>query len=389
MIPASLYTVSFNRVKRSLHEMIRFIKKRKRINKKKLILNIAVLCLMLFVLSLLQGLLMPKYMKEIHEGNLISEYYGEVKNHDVIFIGDCEVFSNISPVAIWKDYGISSYIRGSAQQLVWHSYYLLKDTLYYEKPKVVVFNVLAMKYNEPQKEAYNRLTLDGMRLSKTKIDAINASMMEDESLSSYIFPILRYHSRWNELTAEDFKYLFHRDTVSSNGYLMRADTKGVTAIPKAKELADYRFGENSYDYLNRITRLCKKNNIKLILIKSPSVYPYWYPQWDEQMVQYAKDNEITYINFLDLAEKMGIDYSTDTYDGGLHLNLSGAEKFSNYFGRLLSEEYGLSDHRKDPIYQKIWDKKIAFYNDMKDKQLKELTVYGYLKSYGAAAPKKK
>jgi hypothetical protein len=265
-------------------------------------------------------------MSSIHEGNLIHEYYDEVKNHDVIFIGDCEVFSNFSPVTLWEDYGISSYIRGSAQQLLWHSYYLLEDTLTYEKPKVVVFNVLAMKYNEPQKEAYNRLTLDGMKLSMTKLEAVKASMMEGESFISYLFPILRYHSRWNELTSEDFKYLFHRDTISHNGFLMRVDVKPVTVIPKGQKLADYQFGENSYDYLDRITKLCKENDIKLILIKSPSTYPYWYKEWDDQMVQYAKDNDLTYINFLDLVNEIGIDYNTDN-PGIFALFLIGGYRF--------------------------------------------------------------
>ena len=53
--------------------------------------------------------------------------------------------------------------------MAWQSYYLLEETLKYEKPDVVVFNVLALKYNEPQSEAYNRLTLDGMKLSKLKL----------------------------------------------------------------------------------------------------------------------------------------------------------------------------------------------------------------------------
>ena len=96
---------------------------------------------------------MPKYMSSIREGNLVEEYYASNKDHDVIFVGDCEVFSNVSPVTLWENYGITSYIRGSAQQLVWQSYYLLEEMLEYEKPKVVVFNVLALKYNEPQKEA--------------------------------------------------------------------------------------------------------------------------------------------------------------------------------------------------------------------------------------------
>lgn len=353
---------------------------------KKIIIRIAFLCFVMIFLLFLQQLMMPKYMTAIHEGNLIREYYDEVKNHDVIVIGDCEVFANISPVTLWENYGISSYIRGSAQQLIWQSYYLLEETLRYEKPKVVVFNVLAMKYNEPQKEAYNRLTLDGMKFSKSKFGAINASMLKEEDFITYLFPLLRYHGRWNELTGEDFKYMLQRDTVSHNGFLMRVDVKPVTVIPKGKKMANYQFGENSYHYLDRMRKLCKENGIEFVLIKSPSVYPYWYPEWDEQMVQYAKDNDITYINFLDHVEEMGIDYEIDTYDAGLHLNLAGAQKFTNYFGNILKDKYSLEDHRSDPSYKKIWDEKIKFYYAMKEDQERELAEYGYLISYGGLAP---
>jgi len=330
---------------------------------------------------------MPKYISTIQEGSLVEEYYLEDSNHDVLFIGDCEVFSNVSPITLWERYGISSYIRGSAQQLIWHSYYLLEDALRYEKPQIVVYNVLAMKYNEPQKEAYNRLTLDGMRLSLTKLRAIEASKMEEEGTLSYLLPILRYHSRWNELSLEDLKYIFKKDKVSHNGYLMRVDTKPVGYLPRERRLADYQFGDRSYDYLDRITKLCKENDIELILIKSPSVYPHWYDQWDEQMVDYAEKNDIEYINFLDYVDVMGIDYENDTYDGGLHLNLKGAEKFTNYLGSILRDSYGLPDHREDVELRAIWDKKIDFYYDMKAKQEEELRMYGYLKSVGEAAQK--
>ena len=53
---------------------------------------------------------------------MIAEYYQEEKNHDVIFVGDCELYENISPQVLWDEYGINSYIRGSAQQLIWQSY---------------------------------------------------------------------------------------------------------------------------------------------------------------------------------------------------------------------------------------------------------------------------
>ena len=67
-------------------------------------------------LYLLQRLLLPKYVSNIVEGAMIAEYYQQEKKHDVIFIGDCEVYENFSPQVLWDDFGINSYIRGSAGQ---------------------------------------------------------------------------------------------------------------------------------------------------------------------------------------------------------------------------------------------------------------------------------
>jgi len=336
------------------------------------------------ILALLQNLLMPKYMTEILEGALITEYYREEnRNHDVIFIGDCEVYENFSPVTLWQEYGITSFIRGSAQQLIWHSYYLLEETLKYEKPKVVVFNVLSMKYDKPQKEAYNRMALDGMPLSLTKIKAIQASMMEDEKFITYIFPILRYHSRWSELTSEDFKYLFRKDKITHNGYLMRVDVKPVTTIPQARKLANYEFSDICYEYLDKMTQLCKENGIELVLIKAPTLYPHWYDEWDKQMEDYAEENGLLYINFLKYTDEIGIDYQTDTYDAGLHLNLSGAEKLSRYFGRILKEKFSLPDHRTNEELSRGWAAKGVRYAEEIEKQYAELEEYGYLKAFNS------
>jgi len=322
-------------------------------------------------LFLLQKLLMPKYVSDVVEGGLIAEYYEEEKDHDVVFIGDCEVYENFSPKVLWEDYGINSYIRGSAQQLIWQSYYLLEDTLRYEKPDVVIFNVLAMQYDRPQREAYNRMTLEGMKWSLSKVRSIKASMTEDESFSDYVFPILRYHSRWSEIGAEDFAYMFRREKVSHNGYYMRVDVKPAENVPEGKILADYRFGENAYDYLDRMTKLCAENDIQLILVKAPSLYPYWYDEWEEQMEEYAEKNELLYINFLELTQETGLDFSQDTYDGGLHLNLSGAEKITAYLGQILREEAGLQDRRGEQALAESWQEKIALYEDARAEQEKE------------------
>ena len=338
--------------------------------KKRIISVIAVLLILILLLYLATLILMPKYMSVSKEGALISEYYTEAdlgNTHQVIFVGDCEVYESFVPPVLWDEYGITSYIRGSAQQLIWQSYYLLEETFEYESPDVVVFNVLSVKYGEPQNEAYNRMTLDKMRWSKIKADAIKASMTEEANFASYIFPLLRFHSRWNELGAEDFRYMFKRDKVSHNGYLMQTSVVPKESDRVGEELMDYTLPEIGFEYLDKMKKLCEENGAELVLIKSPtnSWKFWWYDEWDRQIEAYAEKNGLDYYNFID-EEDIGLDWSRDTYDGGIHLNVYGAEKMTLYFGKILSEVYGVEDLRTDDGISGVWDKKYDDYIKAKE-----------------------
>lgn len=321
-----------------------------------------VLSLFLLLLSFATMILQPKYIMNLREGSMLSQYYREAGGHDVIFIGDCEVYANFSPMELYREAGITAYVRGSSQQMIWQSYYVLKETLSYEIPKIVVLNVNAMRYSEPVSEAYNRLTIDKMRWSKEKVGIIQASMTEEENFLSYVFPILRYHSRFDELTKEDFQYLFCVSDVTWNGHLINKSVKPLESLPAKRVLPDYQFGDICYEYLDKIRSLCEANDIELILIKAPSVYPFWYEEYDAQIRYYANQHGLIFYNFLDYVEEIGIDYSTDTYDGGLHMNLNGATKLSQYFAQILAENHGVEDHRDDPKIAAEYDIKLKRYD---------------------------
>ena len=316
------------------------------------IIGILLACIVFFgTLFAVSRLVAPKYHDTLIEGHITGEYYDEKTDHDVLFIGDCEVFSNFSPVTLYNEYGITSFIRGGAQQLVWHSYYLLEDALASETPKVVVFNVLALKYGEPQSEAYNRLALDGMRWGTAKIGAIRASMTEGEDFMSYVFPLLRYHDRFDKLTEEDWAYWFKKgDPVSFKGYLLRTEVRPATETPLSPVLSEKHLPQSSMAWLEKIAALCKAHGIALVLIKSPSIEPYWYPEWDAEVAAFAKSHGLRYDNMIAENEAIGIDMQTDTCDMGQHLNVYGAEKLSLWFGKILKEKYALPDHRGEAGY---------------------------------------
>ena len=328
------------------------------------------------VFFFLQALLMPKHMSETKEGAMIKEYYQNAGDNDVVFISDCEVYENFTPVTLWNEYGITSVIRGSAQQMIWQSYYLMEETFRYESPDVMVFNVLGMLYDTPKstgdqtkQEAYNRMTLDGMRWSKSKIQSIYASMTEEEKqkggIWNYIFPLLRYHDRWNDISKEDFQYLFHTDQVTDNGYLMQVGVNPVQNEYPKIPLVSYEFGDTCYAYLDKMRILCEEHDCQLVLVKAPSLSPVWYEEYEEQIEAYAEKYGLLYINFLELQEEVGIDWNTDTYDQGLHLNVYGAEKLTSYFGHILSVECHVEDRRDDAQLAARWESKTRTYQQRK------------------------
>jgi hypothetical protein len=82
------------------------------------------------------------------------------------------------------------------------------------------------------------------------------------------------------------------------------------------------------------------------------------------MVDYAAANGIAYYSMVGLDDEIGLDWSTDTYDKGLHLNVYGAEKLTSYFGKILAENHSMPDRRTDSELSAIWEERItAYYNE--------------------------
>ena len=147
------------------------------------------------------------------------------------------------------------------------------------------------------------------------------------------------------------------------------------------ELADYAFDAIDYKYLDRIRTLCEEHGSELILMKAPSTDPYYYDEWDEQIASYAAKYGLKYFNFLHCTEEIGIDYMTDTYDEGKHLNYAGVEKLTRYFGSILQSQCALPDHRGEAAYDAAWEEIVSFRDGMKRQQEAYLETHDSLKDF--------
>ena len=142
----------------------------------------------------------------------------------------------------------------------------------------------------------------------------------------------------------------------------------MTTEREGDDLFDYTLPEVSFEYLDMMRELCEEKGCELILIKAPTNHWkfWWYDEWDVQISDYAEKKGLDYINFIPLCEDIGIDWSTDTYDEGMHLNVYGAEKLTEYFGKTLRDKYGVEDRRADDALVSAWSDRVEKYNERKN-----------------------
>lgn len=331
--------------------------------KKTIIKTAAALIVSGMLLFVLDGVFSPKYITENKDGNITAEFYRTGTPLDAVFFGSSTVYNAVSPDIMWDRYGFTSYTRANASQTMWQSYYLIRDTVRNNRPKLITLDVSFMKYGEDFfEEAANRKTIDGMRLSPDKLRCAKASMWEEESLISYVFPILRFHSRWDDLKGEDLRYAFRRPKVTYEGFIMEfGKTEEVEEYDKI-ELSEPAFPQKAEKYLRLIMDYCREEDIPLLLMKTPTYINTWHPEYDEMLGHMTRDYEgCDYINFDQAAEHMGIIRAEDYVDGHSHLNVNGAQKFSVFFGGYIKERYDLPDHRDDDRYSGIWNDRYTRY----------------------------
>ena len=86
----------------------------------------------------------------------------------------------------------------------------------------------------------------------------------------------------------------------------------------------------------------------------------------DSLAGFAEEEGVTYLDLNGIWREIGIDWSTDTNDGGDHMNLDGVKKVTAFFGDYFSEQGGLTDHRGDPAYS-TWDQELTAYDDLVEK----------------------
>ena len=311
----------------------------------------AFLCFILvfaFSTHTISGILKPS-----HAGlsKAIQDFYKiEDDSLDLLVLGDSSTYRSVNPNIIWNERGMTSYVLGAAQARVYSLYYILKDTLKTQHPQCVVFEVNSM-FNEHEYKVGNmRKIIDNIPLSWNKIDMIQDPVFEltkDEQLSM-LFPITLYKNRYSELTAGDFKRYFNDTTNSLKGFAYSDTIDPYYGDPYYMyQEQDISLTQTYISYLQKIKDLCDEHDIPLLLIKVPGARE-WNKTKNDLITNLAYEMDIPYYNMNNQTIEL-IDWTTDTNDKGVHLNVFGAEKVTHSLIDYLDRNYQIQSFHTQTV----------------------------------------
>lgn len=307
-------------------------------------------------------------MRHDDESNEIHAFYSEPKDTiDVLYVGSSPLLRGVSPMVMWQEQGFTGYVRASALQAPSVSYGLLAESLKYQSPKLVVLlcDNIFLEYDYAEREGDLRRGLDGMKMSRYKLDIIKEVTEADErqSMLSYAFPLMRYHDRWKEIdwAEEEPEPLLEHSFKKGNVYLRDISPQTYPeGFMEPTGAAAPAFNEDAEGYIRKSIALCQEKDIPVLLLHLPKMA--WSYEQSMAVEQFAAETGAAYLD-LDRAEyrsQLGLDPQTDYYDQG-HMNLTGTLKLSHWLGAWLDESYDLPDHRGEAEISESWNRDLAEY----------------------------
>lgn len=347
---------------------------------KNLIKFIIFIFITLFLIYIIGIILTPETISKsgLQGQTITTKGYYELPNNsiDVLFLGDSTMLNAVSPMELWNKYGIVSYNHSVSSVRTYGTYYLLKDALKTQTPKLVVIDSDTMFYKYKFNEPHQRAHIDHIKNPYIKFELINDknypfSFMD--KLSTY-FPLFRYHSRFSEFKFKDLKKINKKYYSITKGFVMASSVK--PSMDADTYMNDYndkiKFENNSYEYLEKIYEYCQEKNIPLMIMQLPNSRD-WGKTQNKLIQEYADKRNIKFLDFNTF--DFGFNWEEDTKDGGSHLNVLGALKLNEYLAEYLKNNFDLPDHRQEKIYSnwyddfKLYEEELKNYIDMTNKNI--------------------
>ena len=254
---------------------------------------------------------------------------------DIVFVGNSHQFCTIDPDLLYTEYGIESYMLASSAQTVPMSYYAAMEAIELKHPRVICFEVSYCANDFMTVPGMDHCFFDGFPRCNARKEALD-DLVDPEERIYYLLPLGLFHSRWKDLTEDDYsgfpvseRGTYHMYNVYVNSEIPVVDRDDIYPMP----------GEMEH-YLRMMIELCEKEDVKLILYAAPfnGMYPGEEGSIEDLLTRerifnhvaaVADEYGVEYHNLFYEIDRLGIDDTTDWADSQ-HLNALGQAKLTRY-----------------------------------------------------------
>ncbi|MGN0377059.1 MAG: SGNH/GDSL hydrolase family protein [Suilimivivens sp.] len=293
--------------------------------------------------------------------DIFTGFYAEKDDTiDVIMIGSSPVYPFYAAPKIYGEYGITCYPLSSHVQRPSAALPLLKEAYKTQKPQVVVFEMRMYTMEDGDMEsnmAYARGVTDNLKYSVNRIYAINRLVADPSERYTYYFDIFKYHSNWKTMVLPDQIACFSYEKEHPlKGFVIKDEVGPLEEerIPQCTDVTEtMKIPPEQEERLYELLEYLKEQDQQALFIVSP----YRVEEDEMKMFNYMKPIIESYgyefVNMNQYYEDISLDFTTDYYDYGGHVNALGAEKCTEYLEKLLMK-FNLPDRRGQEGYES-WD----------------------------------
>ncbi len=280
--------------------------------------------------------------------------YRYLQEYDVPAFGPSYVYCTICPPELYRSCGLRSFVLGTPCQSLNETYYVIEETLKSFSPKVVVLGADMVVFSDSEyihASGFAHELIDGFPFGQAKVGMIS-HLSVDCSVDEFLFPLIKYHSRWKKLGKSDFMLEYNRDDFC--GYKILAKNGGTNKISSYSldKCSRSAIWLENLRWLDRTKELVESCGSRLLLVSAPRTGGLAGGRL-ASLHDYCAVNHIDFIDLNMEFDATGISNETDFYDKG-HLNVLGAEKATRYIGKWLVDHYDFAaDNSRDD--RMFWD----------------------------------
>lgn len=312
---------------------------------------------------------------------MIHEMYNSEQNIDVLFVGSSHCYRSIIPSIMDNNINKYTFNLGTSSQDMDGSLALIKETLKYHDVSEIYLEMyysiaLSEAYLEREQLTKTYIISDYMRPSLNKLEyLLEASSREHYPNSfivarrnwdkifdiNYIFNLINQKSqdsyinyRWirNE---NDIEYYEERGFVANISSLESMVSWNNSAWDSIETNYISQDWENS---LYEIIDLCEKNGITLVLFTAPMpastiIGKTNYDEYINYVRNIATQHNIKYYDFNLCKDSYFSTINNEYFMDNSHLNLAGAEAFSEIFSSLIVGNVSEDDLFHNSLSEKI------------------------------------